>query len=169
VFVVRGTRKFLDRVRGPTGAPIEQSTTALGDWYATVLFWKPQVGLFVNESTLLPVLVPFAPAATVVDRFPAAVLTVLRAQRLSDSFIDQEIAEMTEHRLGTTKNRSVIGIMNEFARLGGAYRVSNGVDDLAALSLRLAETPCGPLYGKHVSPDRELAAFAAQRPGSEPV
>jgi uncharacterized protein DUF6933 len=165
VFVVRGTRKFLDRVSGPTGAPIEQSTTALGDWYTTVLFWKPQVALFVNESTLLPVLVPFAPAATVVDRFPAAVATVLRAHRLSDSFIEQEMAEMTEHRLGTTKNRSVIGIMNEFAHLGGAYRLSNGVHDLVALSLRLAETPCGPLHGRHVSPDRELAALAAQRPG----
>jgi len=29
--------------------------------------------LFVNESTLLPVLTPLAPAATVIDRFPAAV------------------------------------------------------------------------------------------------
>jgi len=90
---------------------------------------------------------------------------VLRAHRLSDSFIEHEVAEMTEHRLATTKNRSVIGIMNEFAHLGGAYRLSNGVHDLVALSLRLAETPCGPLYGRHVSPDREVAAFAAQRPG----
>jgi hypothetical protein len=165
VFVIRGTRKFLDRVGGRTEAPIEQSTTALGDWYAMVLFWKPQVALFVNESTLLPVLVPFAPAATVVDRFPTAVATVLHAHRLSDSFIEHELAEMTEHRLARTKNRSVIGIMNEFARLGGDYRLSNYVHDLVALSLRLAETPCGPLYGRHVSPDRELAAFAAQRPG----
>jgi hypothetical protein len=124
VFVVRGTRKFLDRVGGPTGAPTERSTIALGDWYATVLFWKPQVALFVNESTLLPVLVPFAPAATVVDRFRTAVATVLRAHRLSDSFIEHEMAEMTEHRLATTKNRRVIGIMNEFARLGGIYRLS---------------------------------------------
>ena len=164
VFVVHGTRKFLDRVSGPTAAPIDQSTTALGDWYATLLFWKPHVALFVNESTLLPVLMPFAPAATIIDRFPTAVAPVLRAHCLSDSFIEHEVAEMTDHRLATTKNRSVIGIMNEFAHLGGAYRSSNGVHDLVALSLRLAETPCRPLYARHVSPNRELAAFAAQRP-----
>ena len=82
MFVVHGTRKFLDRVSGPTAAAVEQSTTALGDWYATVLFWKPQVALFVNESTLLPVLVPFAPAATVIPRFTAAVATVLRVHRV---------------------------------------------------------------------------------------
>jgi len=28
-----------------------------------------------------------------------------------------------------------------------------------ALAMRLAATPCGPLYSKHVSPDRELAAL----------
>jgi hypothetical protein len=70
VFVVHGTRKFLDRVNGPAPTPDDQSTTALGDWYVTVLFWGPHVALFVNESTLLPVLVPFAPAATVTARFP---------------------------------------------------------------------------------------------------
>jgi hypothetical protein len=167
VIVVHGTRKFLDRVSGPTASPVEPSTNALGDWYATVLFWKPHVALFVKESTLLPVLMPFAPAATVIDRFPATVATVLGAHGLSHTFIGHEIAEMTEHRLSMTKNRSVVGIMNEFAYLGGAYRSSDGIGDLAMLSLRLAETPCGPLYGRHGSPDRELAAFAAQHPGRQ--
>ena len=37
--------------------------------YATVLFWRPQVALFVNEASRLPVFVPLAPAARVVDRF----------------------------------------------------------------------------------------------------
>ena len=110
---------------------------------------------------------PFAPAATIIDRLPTAVTTVLRAHNLSRSFIEHEIAEMTEHRLATTKNRSVIGIMNEFTHLGGAYRLSNGAHDLLALSLWLAKTPCGPLYGRHVSPDRELAAFAATLPSDD--
>ncbi|MGQ0825478.1 MAG: DUF6933 domain-containing protein [Actinomycetota bacterium] len=140
----------------------EQSTTALGDWYATVLFWKPQVALFVSEATLLPVLMPFASAATVIDRFPAAVATVLEAHGLSRAFIEHEVANMSEHQLAKTTNRSVVGIMNEFAYLGDAYRFSNDVPDLVTLSVRLAETPCGPLYSRHGSPDRELAALAAQ-------
>ena len=35
-----------------------------GDWFATVVFWRPQVALFVSKPTLLPVFVPFAPAAS---------------------------------------------------------------------------------------------------------
>jgi hypothetical protein len=31
------------------------------------------------------------------------------------------------------------------------------------LSLQLAGTPLGPLYQRHVSPDRELAALVAER------
>lgn len=160
--MVHGTRKFLDRMSEPASAPVEQSTTAMGSWYATVLFWKPQVALFVNESTLAPVLMPLAPAATVIDRFPAAVATVLEAHGVDRAFIEHEIANMSDHHVTTTANRSVVGIMNEFTHLGRAYRSSNGADDLVALSLWLAQTPCGPLFGTHGSPDRELAALAAQ-------
>jgi hypothetical protein len=45
------TKKFLDRVGRPTASPGDPSTTALGSWYATVLPWRPQVALFVNEMT----------------------------------------------------------------------------------------------------------------------
>jgi len=86
VYVVHGTRKFLDRVGEPTRTEVGDPTTVLGDWYATVLFWKRQVGLFVNESTLLPVLMPFALVATVIDRFPAALATVLRRHGIGDAF-----------------------------------------------------------------------------------
>jgi hypothetical protein len=120
--------------------------------------------MFVNESTFVPVLVAFAPAATVLDRFPSAVATVLQAHGLDRTFIDHEVAAMTEHRLATTKNRSVVGIMNEFALLGATYQLADGDEDLIALSLHLAKTPCGPLSARHGSPDRELAALAAQHP-----
>jgi hypothetical protein len=55
VFVVRGARKFLDRLTEPTVALVEQSTTNLGDRYAAVVLWKSQVALLVNESALLDV------------------------------------------------------------------------------------------------------------------
>ncbi len=169
VFVVHGTKKFLDRAGRTTGAPTDRSTTALGSWYATALFWKPQVALFVNETTLLPVLIPLAPAAGVVGRFPAALEVVLRAHDVSDAFVAAERAKMREHRLAKTANRSVVGIINEFAFLGGVHRAADGADDLVALSLRLAETPCGPLYGSHVSPDRELVAFVERHTGATSV
>jgi len=127
VFVVHGTCTFIKRA-GPAVAAELSSTTKLGSWYATALFWKPQVALFVNELTLLPVLTPLAPAGGVIDRFPDA----LAAHGVQQSFFDTELAEMAEHRLTTTKNRSVVGVMNEFCYLGGVHRRADD-DDLVAL------------------------------------
>jgi hypothetical protein len=68
--------------------------------------------------------------------------------------------------LAKTNNRSVVGIMNEFAYLGNVFRHSTDAVDLQDLSLRLAETPCSPLYNRHVTPHDELLARAA---GSEMI
>jgi hypothetical protein len=163
VFVVRGTKKYLARVAIPAADEPECSTTVLGDWYATVLFWKPQVALYVDESTLLPVLMPLAPAADVNNRFPDALDEMLRAHGVRESFIEAELAEMQDWRLARTANRSVIGMMTDFARLANLVRDSRG-DDLVTLSLWLAQTPCGPLERRHGSPARELHALVARHP-----
>jgi hypothetical protein len=52
--------------------------------------------------------------------------------------------------------------MNDFAFLTDAHRADHL--DLMRLSMRLATTPCGPLFQRHVSPDRELAALIAGLP-----
>lgn len=158
MLIVRATKKLLDRIGPPTLGGGEESTTVMGQWYATALFWKPQVALFVNEPTLLPVLMPLAPAATLLARFPRHAAAVLAAHGTPDEVMDEELRQMRDCRLAKTANRSVVGIMNEFSFLAEAYRDSPA-PDLLALSVRLAATPCGPLYSKHVSPDRELAAL----------
>jgi hypothetical protein len=78
VLVVRGTKKLRDRVKGALAVDGDVSTAALGDWFATPLFWRPQVALFVNSRTLLPVFTELAPAATLLHRAPAAIEAVLR-------------------------------------------------------------------------------------------
>jgi hypothetical protein len=165
VLVVHGTKKFLDHVGRPTAAPDEPSTTALGSWYATVLFWKPQVALFVNETTLLPVLMPFAPAITVLARFPAALERILAAHGVDPRFVDAELAAMADRRLARTANRSVIGTINEFSHLADAHRDQTTTLDLDALALWLAHTPCGALCTTHDFPDRALAAVVAGTTG----
>lgn len=130
----------------------------LGDWYATYVGWRPQVVLFVNESTLLPVLVPLAPAATLLERFPPQLAGVLRALGVPEAFVDQELAAMGEGVWATTANRSVVGSMNEFASLAEAWRDRGRSDDLLAMSLRLAGVPCSPLHTSEGFPDREVAA-----------
>jgi hypothetical protein len=158
--VIHGTKKLLDRLKSPPHQGDEGSSTALGDWYATALFWRPQVALLVNESTLFPVLVPLAPAKTVVDRFVTALGTLLTALGARSRFVEAETRQMDQWRLAKTANRSVVGIMNEFAYLGEAYMQDHL--SLLELSLRLSQTPCGPLYKRHGSPDRELAALLSE-------
>lgn len=163
MFVVHATKKLRDRVREEPDSAATRCTTALGAWYATVLFWKPQIALFVNETTLLPVFVLLAPAATVIDRFPERLGATLRAHFIDPTFITAELAAMTEHRVAKTANRSVVGIMNEFTHMASHARPPAGPADLIELSYWLAQTPCSPLYGRHGSPDRELRTVAAER------
>jgi hypothetical protein len=68
---------------------------------------------------------------------------------------------MEPRRLAKTASRSVLCVMNEFAYLADVYDKLDGESDLLALSMRLAETPCGPLDKRHISPDRELTALVA--------
>lgn len=113
--------------------------------------------LLVNELTLLPVLMPLAPAATLNSRIPRHIAAVLTAHGAPEDIVNAELRHMEDCRFDKTASRSVVGVMNEFAYLADAWR---GPDpDLLTLALRLAETPCGPLYRRHISPDRELAAL----------
>ena len=161
MLIVHPTKKLLDRLRR-TLDPHATGTTPLGDWYATVLFWKPQVALFVNEQTLLPVLVPLAPATTLLDRFPDVLRDVLQAQETPRWFVDAELGEMGECKVAKASNRSVIGSMNEFSALAGIHHQAAPDDGLLALSLKLSEVPCGPLYKRHVTPRDELREFVRE-------
>jgi hypothetical protein len=163
VFTVHGTKKFLDRVPDKIipAADLQVPTTFLGGWYATVLFWQSQVALFVNEPTRLPLLVPLAPGASVITRMTETAATVFAALGLSESFIASEVTAMTNHQMTKTASRSVLGTMNDFSYLADAHREPDKTTDLIDLSLSLAETPCGPLYRNHISPDREIIAYIA--------
>jgi hypothetical protein len=161
MLIVRATKKLLQRVGPPTLKEREGSTTLLGQWYATAVFWKPQVALLVNEPTLLPVMMPLAPAATLLTRIAEQVAATLAAQGVPDTVIDKELRHMRDVRVAATANRSVVGIMNEFTCLAEVFRDNEPGLDLLGIAARLAATPCGPLYRRNISPDRELAALLA--------
>ena len=163
MFNLHCTQKLLDRIKPVVQTP-GQSTTHLGDWYATVLFWKPQLALLVNERTLLPVVMPLAPASTLAQRFPEALSKVLNALGTDESKIKAELSEMTEQVFAKTANRSVLGVMNQFAYQAEGYRQHFGIVDPLSLSLKLADTPCSPLYKTAICPDlavRDLFAASA--------
>ena len=165
MYTLHCTQKLLDRIKRPPVADPIEPMTALGNWHAHALFWTPQVALLVNGRTLLPVMMPLAPAATLPMRFPSHLATVLRELGISAQFIADEIEAMTAGAvIAKTANRRVLGIMNEFAFLADGYREYLEVPDLLSLSIKLSDTPCGPLKGN--SPARVLKeVVVASRPG----
>lgn len=155
-FSILCTKKLLDRVKPSAVRAQTESTTHLGSWYATALFWKPQLALLVNERTLLPVLMPLAPASELAQRFPEHLAMVLSAHGIPLSLIEHELTEMFNFQYGKTANRSLIGMLNQFTYLAEGYRDHNQATDLLSLSMKLSKTPCSPLYKRAISPDREL-------------
>lgn len=160
MFHLHCTKKLLDRIKPDIAEP-GQSNTALGNWHATVMFWKPHVALLVPERTLLPVLMPLAPVATLARRFPAQLALILKEHGVPSEFIAQEVWRMDKPLYAKTTSRNVVGLLNEFVRQAefwlAAYAYEKGDDDdLLAISAKLAETPCGPLYKGPVSPEKAL-------------
>lgn len=159
--IVKATRKLLDRL-GEGEIRDGESTTLLGEWYATILPWRPrQLGLLISDRALLPVVMPLAPAATLLTRFPEHLADVLTALHVPTGIIENELAEMRTATVTTTTNRSRVGSLNEFAHLAQAHRQHHPDQhpDTLDLSLWLARVPCSPLYQRHISPDREMAAL----------
>jgi hypothetical protein len=163
MIVVRGTKRFLDRVGRPALGEVS-SDGPLGDWYANVWPWGVELALFVSERSLFPVVVPLAPVTTVIERFAVAFGELAR---VLDVDATPEIEAMNEFALARTASRSVVGIMNEFAHLADYRREHDRHIDLVELSVWLARTPCSPLYRRSISPDREVAALL-RRPGASP-
>jgi hypothetical protein len=156
-YSIHCTKKLLDRIKPEAVTPSSTSSTVLGHWYATALFWKPQAALLVNERTLLPVLMPLAPASTLAERFCLHLEDVLAAHGTPQSFIEHELSQMNESHYAKTVNRSVVGVMNQLAFMAEVHRDHHGMDDLLALSMKLAEVPCSPLYKSTIAPNGELA------------
>ncbi len=159
MLILQCTKKLLDRIKPAIVLP-HLDTNSLGNWHATVLFWKPQLALLVNDRTLLPVLVPLAPASTLGLRSPVAVKNVLVALGVTNEFIHTEMSGMGDVYFAKTSNRSVLGVMREFDYLAEGYRDHQKLNDPLALSLKLSETPGGPLYKGPVFPSKAVRELA---------
>jgi hypothetical protein len=114
------------------------------------------------------VFMTLAPAATLLDRMPASISSVLRLHGVDDTIIASELAAMSDHRIAPTDNRSIVGVMNEFGIVG--ERMFGAVHgDLPALSMRISTMIVRPLMKGTGSPDRELAAVVAADEQPQPL
>lgn len=144
MYTLRCTGKLLARLGPITEVAREKPTTVLGDWYGTLIHAPGmQLVLFVSERTLLPVVVPAREARTLTERFPFALTRVLAELRVALPNIDREVQAMAGPRIGKTASRQVLGSMNDFIRMmkGHPWPPTS----LTALSLKLAQAPCGPI------------------------
>ena len=159
MFYLHCSKQLLDRVSSGLSEPAGTGGNILGNWYAKVIFSKPQVALFLNERTLLPVLMPLAPASSLVERFPQYLFKVLLSQGVSESFMQQELNYLDEVVYCKSTNRSIIGILNMFTYQLESYQSIHYANDWHELSMMMADTPCGPLYKSTITPGNTLREF----------
>ena len=157
VYTVHATKKLLDRLKEPVEVPVVEPTTKLGNWYAKPLFWKPQVALFINETTFLSVLVPLAPASTLLRRFPIVVAMTLEAHGVPRSFISAEIDAMQSVGVSKTQSRQLVGVLNELAFQADISRRLESETSELAIAMMLSRTPIGIMGKSYRFPDQALA------------
>jgi hypothetical protein len=114
MFTFRCTQKLLRKFPSASRDANTAPTTLLGDWYANVLFLRPQqIVLCISERTLLPLIVPAKDAVHLVDRFTQELPAILLALKVQPSAVEQEIGAMQDYCIGSTKDRRVVGSLSE--------------------------------------------------------
>jgi len=156
VYTIHATKKLLDRMQEPIIDSIPDATTRLGNWFAKPLFWRPQVALFVNEETFLPVFSSLAPASSLANRFPDDLAMTLRIHGVPESFIGEELLAMDDVAVSRTNNRRVVGILNELATMASRIHATHPELTPSHLAFELARVPCGHSGGDYRVPEEAL-------------
>lgn len=56
MLILRATKKLRDKIGGVPAGPGDESTAALGDWYANLLAWRRPNAILMNARTLVRVI-----------------------------------------------------------------------------------------------------------------
>jgi hypothetical protein len=162
MFAVRCTRKLLNR-----GAPAvldapTAPTTVLGDWYANIIFTRPEhLVVCLSERTLLPVVVPAKDVKKLPGRIAAAARVMLLEIGVPPEAVSAEVQEMECGYLGVTASRRVLGSLNDFMFHFEYEYYARPELTLHARALRLAEMPSGAI--EYAFPTEATRALFASR------
>ena len=147
--VLRCTLKLLVRLKQAGDLPAVESTTRLGDWYGNILqVGRRQQLLFTSERSRLPVVIPIREVKRLGTVFADAVCERLSIVGVAAADIADERMRMSELAFGRTRNRSLLGTLNDFAFMaqsGDARRTEP--ESPGELMQFLAQTPILPLDG----------------------
>jgi hypothetical protein len=158
--VLRCTQKLLARLKHVGEKPPVESTTRLGDWYGNILrIGHRQLLIFISERSRLPVIIPMRESSPLATVFPGAVCEVLAKVGVPANDIVEERAQMAEVAFGPTRDRSVLGTLNDFAHMAKYADGRRAEPESPAELMRfLAQTPILPMNGRNPT-DLTLAAF----------
>lgn len=164
MLVLRCTQKLLVRLKQTGDMPAVESTTRLGDWYGNILrLGRRQYLLFISERSRLPVVLSIGEAKRLTAVFPGAVCEVLANVGIAAADVADEHSRMLEIAFGRTRNRSLLGTMNDFAFMAlHGHRNRHEPDSPEELVRFLAQTPILPLDG--ASPIALTRAAFGMRP-----
>ena len=142
--LLRPTRKLLAAL--PLSAEGDEvSSTALGDWYVNrIVIDRRPLLLLLSSQSLLPILTPARDVRTLPARLPQVLAARLKRLGVPTRLVEAEVAAMPPVRIAKTIDRSVLGIMVDFAK-GIPFYLEVGAWDETTLPFvegRLAETPC---------------------------
>jgi hypothetical protein len=165
--VLRPTRK-LHRFLPPAGNDDVASDTALGDWYVNRLVVDRQpLLLLVSSRSLLPILLPARDVRSLPGRLADLVAARLRRLGVIPHLIVAETETMAPVQIAKTADRSVVGIMVDFAKSIPFYLEVGGWDEttLPFLESQLAETPCyaGCRFEDVIFPNKKTPELLAER------
>jgi len=149
MLVLRCTQKLLARLKQADNLATVESTTRLGDWYGNILrLGRRQHLLFISERSRLPVVIPIRESSRMASVFPDAVCEVLSNVGVAASDIADERSRMSEIAFGRTRNRSLLGTLNDFAFMAQSVDARRTEPESPEELMRfLAQTPILPLGG----------------------
>ena len=141
MYTLRCTRKLLRRRGRTPSSELVAPTTVLGDWYANLLYTRPQqLVLAMNERSLLCVVVPASPGDQLGRHLREAVAALLPEIGVPADRVAAEVSAMEAFAIGATASRAVLGCMNDAAlQLQAFPRGRAEVPSLQDLALHLAE------------------------------
>ena len=147
--VLRCTQKLLVRLKQVGDLPPVESNTRLGDWYGNILrIGRRQHLLFISERSRLAVVIPIREGKRLAEVFRDAVCKVLGLVGVAGADIADERSRMSEIAFGRTRNRSLLGTLNDFAFMAQQGNMNRAEPESPEELMRfLAQTPILPLGG----------------------
>jgi hypothetical protein len=167
VVILRRTQKLAAQLTATT-ASASLSDTALGDWYVNRLIVdrKPLL-LLVSSRSLISLLIPARDARNLPTRLADLVARRLRRMGIAPKLVEREVAAMSPVHVAKTVDRSVVGILVDFAAMIPYHLERGGWDEttLPFVERKLAKNPCfaGRAGDGTVFPEKATPALLASR------